>query len=230
VALSGGDALAFAPLIWEFLPRFVRASEAALFWLDTTTSLRLLGDAAGVASAEAVVVPLVPEIVGGMPWLAKGTSPDDLIGMPNTVAMLAIVSRLVAVNGLGVVVEVPGLEVLGGLLEGASRDDVEDATSDLIRAALESGADSVCVRTAPDGSLERELDSVTALVEFYGATALAVNDRRGVSSNSRCTVAVLGSEGEWPTVDKGVVLTGGDVSSWWSPVDVRRILSGRDAH
>jgi hypothetical protein len=144
--------------------------------------------------------------------------------------MVAIVSRLAAVDGLGVIAEIPGLEVLGGLLEGASRDDVEDATSDLIRAALESSADAVCVRTAPGGSLERELDSVTALVEFYGATALAVNDRRGLSGNSRCTVAVLGNNGEWPTLDKGIVLTGGDVSRWWTPDDVRRILSGREAH
>jgi len=68
----GGEALAFAPLIWEFLPDFVRAMASTPFWLDTTTALRLLGDGAGVASADAVVVPLAPETVDGVPRLSRG--------------------------------------------------------------------------------------------------------------------------------------------------------------
>jgi hypothetical protein len=226
-ALSGGEALAFAPLIWEFLPDFVRAMASTPFWLDTTTALRLLGDGAGVASADAVVVPLAPETVDGLPRLSRGTAPEDLVHTTNTVSMVAMVARLATIGDLGIVAEIPGLDVLGAMFDRASTDELEDATSDLVRAALEAGADSVCVRTAPSGSLDRELDNVTALADFYGVTAMAVNDRSGAAGNSRCAVGVLGSDGTWPTSDRGIILTGGDVSRWWSPDDLRGVLSKR---
>jgi hypothetical protein len=217
----------FAPLIWEFLPDFVRATASTPFWLDATTVLRLLGDGAGVASADAVVVPLVPETVDGVPRLAKGTAPEDLVETSNTVAMVAIVARLATIGDLGIVVEIPGLDVLEAMFNEASLNELEDATSELTRAALEAGAGSVCVRTAPSGSLVRELDAVTALADFYGVTALAVNDRSGAAGNSRCAVGVLGSDGTWPALDRGIILTGGDVSRWWSPDDLRSVLLKR---
>jgi hypothetical protein len=180
-----------------------------------------------VASADAVVVPLVPETVDGVPRLAMGTAPENLVETANTVAMVAIVARLAAIGDLGIVVEIPGLDVLETMFNEVSLNELEDATSELARAALEAGADAICVRTAPSETLDRELDAVTALAEFYGVTALAVNDRNGAAGNSHCAVGVLGSDGEWPALDRGIILTGGDISRWWSPDDLRSVLLKR---
>jgi hypothetical protein len=226
-ALSGGDDIAFAPLAWESLPAFVRATSDSAFWHDLSTSLRLLNDAVGVTSADALVIPLLPQVTTVLERGLVGLSPDDLIGSTDAVSTVAIIERLAAIGAVGVVAEVPSLRRLEELLGRVVIEDLEDAMSDLLRSALEAGADAVCVRTAKGESLERALKGVAPIVEFFGATAIALTIDGGISDSARCGVSLLGPDGTWPVLDRGVVFTSGDVTTWWEPDEMRRVLASR---
>ncbi len=54
-AAIGGEGVAFAPYVWERLPRFVH-QHADGWWRDGTTVRRFLLDVAGLARADAMVV------------------------------------------------------------------------------------------------------------------------------------------------------------------------------
>ena len=197
-ALSGGDCTAFAPLVWTRLPEFVRASTNAAFWLEVGTAQRLLVDGGSVCAADALVVPLLPQTYASIGLAVLDCRADAVIKLPDVAAAVALVGRLAAVGGVGLIVEVPGLVGLGGLLPEAPEEDVEDALSDMVRAGLEAGADAVAVRGQPEGDVGHTVDAVLSLAEFYGAQVIGIDGGRGWSGSGLCAVSLLGRDGAWP--------------------------------
>lgn len=223
-ALSGTDEVAFAPLAWARLPEFLHAPQAGEFWLDVGTTQRLLGDAAGVCAADACVVPLLPRL-GPPP--ASPLPAGEIAARPEVAATTALLGRLAGVGAVGLVAGLPPLADLARLLPGAAREDVEDALTDLARGGLEAGAQAVCVRGAPGRDVAATVDAVAPLADYYGATALGVDGERGWAADDRCPVGVLGRDGRWPDLARGVVLTAGDVTDWWTAREVRALLRER---
>lgn len=221
-ALSGADLIAFAPLAWARLPEFLHASPAGEFWLDVAVTQRLLGDAAGVCAADACVVPLLPR-----PCLPAGIAADEIVTRPEVAATTALLGRLAGVGAVGLVAGLPLLADLARLVPGAAREDAEDALADLARAGLEAGAQAVCVRGVLGRDVAATVEAVAPLADFYGATTLGVDGERGWAEGDRSPVGVLGRDGRWPDLARGVVLTAGDVTEWWTPHEVRALLRER---
>ena len=231
-ALSGADLVAFAPLAWARLPGFLHVALAGAFWLDVGTTQRLLGDAAGVCAADACVVPLLPRLpsCGGAVPPGGADAPRDageFAARPEVAATTALLRRLADTAGVGLVAELPPLASLSGLLPGAAPEDVEDALTDLARAGLEAGAQAVCVRGAAGPDVAATVEAIAPLADFYGASTLGVDGERGWAAGDVCPVGVLGRDGRWPELTRGVVLTAGDVTEWWTPHDVRALLRER---
>jgi len=250
-ALSGADLVAFAPLAWARLPEFLHVAPAGEFWLDVGTTQRLLGDARSVCAADACVVPLLPRLPAATaaPLAATAGPPDDtagppddtgrpagadppgetgeLVALPEVTATVTLLQRLADTGGAGLVAELPSLAEVSGLLPGAAREDVEDALTDLGRAGLEAGAQVLCVRGAPGRDVAATVDAIAPLADFYGATALGIDGQSGWAAGDCCPVGVLGRDGRWPELTRGVILTAGDVTEWWTPHDVRALLRER---
>jgi hypothetical protein len=218
-ALSGSDVVAFAPLAWARLPEFLHVTASGTFWLDAVTTQRLLNDAVSVCAADACVVPLLPR---RRPDGAG--APDEIAALPEVAAAAALLRRLAGAGGAGLVAELPALPGLAALVPGAAREDLEDALTDLARAGLEAGAQAVCVRGAPDADVAQTVATVAPLADYYGAVALGVGGQRGWAAGGGCPVGVLGRDGQWPDLARGVVLTAGDVTQWWTPQQVRAML------
>lgn len=231
-ALSGADLVAFAPLAWARLPGFLHATLAGEFWLDVAVTQRLLGDAAGVCAADACVVPVLPRRPArpgppGRLGPPAGIAADEIATQPEVAATTALLGRLAGAGAVGLVADLPLLADLARLLPGAAREDVEDALADLARAALEAGAQAVSVRGAPGRDVAATVEAVAPLADFYGAPALGVDGERGWAADDRCPVGVLGRDGRWPDLARGVVLTAGDVTEWWTAGQVRALLRER---
>jgi hypothetical protein len=224
-ALGGADVVAFAPLAWAGLPEFLHVEGSGAFWLDAATAQRLLGDAAGVCAADACVVPMLPRPpAAARPRPDGASAPDEIAGLPEVAATTALLRRLAAVGAVGLVADLPPLADLARMLPGAAREDLEDALTDLARAGLEAGAHAVCVRGAPDAGVADTVDAIAPLADYYAAAALGVEGARGWAAGGRCQVGVLGSDGRWPDLACGVVLTAADVTECWTPQQVRALL------
>jgi hypothetical protein len=224
-ALSGADLVAFAPLAWARLPGFLHATLAGEFWLDVAVTQRLLGDAAGVCAADACVVPVLPRPARLGP--PAGIAADEIATQPEVAATTALLGGLAGAGAVGLVAELPLLADLARLLPGAAREDLEDALADLARAGLEAGAQAVSVRGGPGRDVAATVEAVAPLADFYGAPALGVDGGRGWAADGRCPVGVLGRDGGWPDLARGVVLTAGDVTEWWTAGQVRALLRER---
>jgi hypothetical protein len=221
-ALSGADLVAFAPLAWTRLPEFLHVAGGGAFWLDVATTQRLLGDAVSVCTADACVVPMLPR-----PRSPDGSPPpgdaSEVAGRPEVTAAATLLRRLADAGGPGLLAELPPLAGLAGMLPGAAPEDVEDALTDLARAGLEAGAQALCVRGAPGGDAAATVDTIAPLAGFYGAPALGTDGERGWVAGDGCQVGVLRRDGRWPDLARGVVLTAGDVTQWWTAREVRAL-------
>ena len=251
-ALSGGDVLAFAPLTWARLPEFLHLARTSAFWLDVGTTQRLLGDAAVVCTADACLVPLLPRLRspedakvasrGAASPAADAASPaadagshvgaDEIAALPEVTAAVSLLGRLASVGRTGLIAELPPLAELGSLLPDAAPEDLEDALADLVRAGVEAGAEAVIIRGADGQYADRQdvgrtVDAIAPLADFYGAKVLGVDAERGWAADNCCPVGLLGPDGRWPDLARGVVLTAGDVTDWWTPHDMRAVLRER---
>jgi len=224
-ALTGGDCVAFAPLVWARLPEFVRSSVVPEFWLDIATTQRMLGDAASVCLADALAVPLLPRL--GPAGAITAPSPDEIAELEEVAASAALLGRLRAIGEVGLVAEFPGLGELARMFPGASDLDLEDALNDLVRIGLEAGAQAAVVRVPVGEDLTRSLAAVAPVAGYYFASVLGVDGERASAFHDSCQVALLGHDGSWPELSRGVVLSAGDVTEWWTPDDMRAVLAGR---
>ena len=227
--LAGTGDVAFAPLAWSRLPEFVHASVPGEFWLDTGVTQRLLTDAGDVCAADALAVPLLPGLRAGAATAPAGPvgNSDEVAGLPEVLATTALIGRLAAAGTTGQIAELPTLGQLAGLLPGAAAEDTEDALSDLARACLEAGADAIAVRGADHSDVASTVDAVAALADYYGAPALGVDGQRGWAARESVPVGLLGQTGDWPALARGLILTGGDITSWWTPAKTRAVLRQR---
>ncbi len=224
--LAGSEDVVFAPLAWSRLPGFVHATAAGEFWLDPGLTQRLLTDAGDVCAADALAVPLLPCLRSDGAAAPVGTS-DEVAGLPGVLATTALIGRLAAAGTVGQIAELPTLGQLAGLVAGAGPEDTEDALSDLARACLEAGADAVAVRGTDHSDVAGTVDAVSALADYYGAQALGVDGERGWASRESVPVGLLGPAGEWPELARGLILTSGDITGWWTPAEVRAVLGRR---
>lgn len=219
-ALAGADDLAFVPRAWSRLPAFVRAggsTESADFWGDPARTHRMLSDAAALCSADGMVVPLPPAIPPG----------PDVLADAGVEATLALLERVRAVGSHGLVIELPTLDRLGEAWPGAVSDDVEDALSDLVRAGMEAGADAAAVR-GEEAAVTRTLALVTPLAGYFGAPVAGQAGDAAWFAPGGPEAASLSRDGRWPALARGVVLTAGDLTEWWSPDEVRAVVAERD--
>lgn len=223
-ALSGGDGVVFAPLLWAALPAFVHATAPGEFWLDADATHRMLTDASQVCASEAVLAPIWP----GGPSRDQVGHPDDVVALAGVRAAVDIIGRIAAVGDIGSMAVLPLLSDLGVLFPNAPVEDLEDCLTDLTRAALEGGADAVVVRGSSE-QVSATLDAVSGLAAFYGSAALGVAEGHGWAAAEACPVAVLSRDGGWPAPARGIVLTAGDLTEWWTPDDVRDVVRSRGA-
>jgi hypothetical protein len=225
-ALKGADCVAFAPLVWSRLPEFVRSPSGAEFWRDLGATQRMLGDATRVCHADAITVPLLPRLGSGVGRSAAATC-SEFAGLAEVAAAAALLDRLHAIGEAGLVAQLPTLADLARLFPEEADEDREDALNDLVRIGLEAGAQVVVVRASNDGELSGSLEAVAPLATYYCSTLLGVDGQRASAFNDSCQVAVLDRGGRWPELSSGVVLTVGDLTEWWTPDDLRTVLSGR---
>jgi hypothetical protein len=238
-ALSGGDVVAFAPLAWARLPEFLHVTRTTEFWLEAGPMQRLLGDAASVCAADACVVSLLPRLrypedpgtpapPGPVPApAATPRAADEIVALPDVTAAVGLLRRLADAGQTGLVAELPPLAGLATLIADPVTEDVEDALTDLVRAGLEAGAQAIVIRGTDGQDVARTVGAIAPLADFYGAKALGIDAGRGWAADNCCPVGLLGRDGEWPTLARGVVLTAGDVTDWWTPHDMRAVLRER---
>ncbi len=224
-ALAGADCVAFVPRTWSRLPAFVRVAAAEDFWLDPALTQRMLADAATVCAADGLVVPLLPTRPAAGGPRRDGT-PQDLVTDPDVEATVALLERLRSVGSHGLVIELPTLSELGRFWPDVVVEDVEDAFSDLVRAGMEAGGDAASVRGA-QADVEETLTLLAPLAAYYGAAAIGVAPDGVWLMPGGPEIGVLDRAGRWPDVSRGAVLTGGDVTDWWSPGDFRKVLAER---
>lgn len=224
--LAGGEDVVFAPLAWSRLPEFVHASVTGEFWLDVGVTQRLLADAGDVCAADALAVPLLPRLRSRAAAAPIGHS-AEVAGLPDVRAATRLIGQLAAVGAVGQIAELPTLGQLAELLPEAAAEDTEDALSDLGRAGLEAGADAVAVRGTDRSDVGRTVDAIAPLADFYGAPALGVDGEQGWAAGGRFPVGLLGPAGDWPQLARGLILTNGDITGWWTPAEVRAVLRKR---
>ncbi|MHB1928682.1 MAG: hypothetical protein ACYDEN_03600 [Acidimicrobiales bacterium] len=218
-ALAGDGVVAFAPLAWGQLPQFVRVPAGDRFWNDPDLTCRMLTDAAGLCGADAVVVPLLP---GSDPQ-----GPVDataVVDLPAVAAASAVIESLAGSDELGVLAELPDAAGLRRLIAGGDDLDVEDAASSLARAAFEAGAAGVAVRS-PD-EVQPVFAAAAALADFYGGLAVGVGGGWCRGHPDSLPVAAVGSDGAWPVLERGVVVTAGDLTEWWSAAELAALWPG----
>jgi len=163
---------------------------------------------------------------------ASPVGTDEIAALPEVTAAVSLLGRLASVGRTGLIAELPPLAELGSLLPDAAPEDLEDALADLVRAGVEAGAEAVVIRGADGQYADRQdvgrtVDAIAPLADFYGAKVLGVDAERGWAADNCCPVGLLGPDGRWPDLARGVVLTAGDVTDWWTPHDMRAVLRER---
>jgi hypothetical protein len=188
----------------------------------------MVADVAGVSLADALILPMVPQLALLPEGVNLGCAPDEVVLTNHVVAMSNLIGQLAAIKAMGVIVEVPTMRRLSSALANQSEEDVEDALSDLVRAALESGADAIALRTSDaDGDARITAKSVSPLSDFYGAQTIGVDDANTWISNGVCEIGLLGPEDDWPELVRGIVVTTGDLTEWGTPDSIRAIHNKR---
>jgi hypothetical protein len=225
-----GEQLAFAPLLWDEVAALVR-QPAPGWWRDPTAATRILGDAAALAGADALVVRALDAAVDEQG--ARGDDALDALARSEPARQaLALLERLAQSGGYAVLA---GLPDIGGLQRrmGAGDPDVaEDAFSDLARASLEAGADGLAVVGTDGAAVGPAGERAGVLGAFYGRPVLTAVVGDGLAEGwlagrPDVPVGFLATDGAWPDQDRGIVLTPGDVSARWGVDALRAIGEAR---
>ena len=170
----------------------------------------------------------VPAPAGQVP--ASAATPraaDEIVTLPEVTAAVFLLRRLADVGQTGLVAELPPLASLATLIADPVPEDIEDALTDLVRAGVEAGAQAIVIRGTDRQEVARTVSAIAPLADFYGAKALGIDGERGWAADNCCPVGLLGRDGQWPKLARGVVLTAGDVTDWWTPHDMRAVLRER---
>jgi hypothetical protein len=230
LAALNGEAVAFAPIVWDRLPALVR-QERADWWQDPSTGQRLIADAAGVAAADAMFVCVAREAV--LAALAQGpggdATLDSLSTLPEAERGIELVRVVREIAGHGVIAPVPAPTELQRALHGDEPEAAEDAFTDLVSAYLGAGADAIAVTGGECTEVAAGLERAAALGGLFGRPVVAICtghvtsawDERGVP------LGVISATGEWPAGASGVVITPGDVSARWDAARLRAVGTTR---
>lgn len=229
-AAAAGEALAFAPLLWDEVAELVHQPGGA-WWHDPGAATRILIDAGTLAGADALLVSALPAAVDEL--AATGAQGDDaldgLAGSASVGRAVALLERLWGSDARAVVAVLPDV---AGLLRRMGGDDeyvAEDAFIDLARAALEARADGLAVIAADEAAVVASGERAGSLAALFGRPVVSAVLGRGawVKQRPEVPVGFLGDDGGWPAQDAGIVLTPGDVSGRWNVDALRAIGAAR---
>jgi hypothetical protein len=229
--LTGGAGL-LAPYAWRDLPGFVRSTAPDAWWFDVDFCQRALTDVGGVCQADALLVPVLEEhaldALGG-----RTEDPADLAADITTLEEVqpanALIQRLVAVGRYDVIAVLPTLAAVGGVLAGAAPEDIEDALSDLARAALERGAGAIAVRGAARSLVEPAVARLTPVADYFGTLVVGVTPADGWTSREGTTVEVVEVGRPWPGLAPALFVTHDDLTTSGTAADARHWATGRSA-
>lgn len=228
---AAGEALAFAPLLWDDVAALVH-QPAPGWWRDPTAATRILGDAAALTGADALVVRALDAAVDEL--AEQGVRGDDALdelarSEPARLA-IALVERLAQSSPHAVLAVLPDIAGLQRRLGADDVDVAEDAFSDLARASLEAGADGLAVVGPESAAVEPAGERAGTLGAFFGRPVLSavvseVAAEGWLAGRPDVPVGFLTEDGAWPDQRSGIVLTPGDVSRRWD-VDALRAIGG----
>jgi hypothetical protein len=228
-----GDGVAFAPIVWEQLPKLVH-QEQADWWKDPTVAQRLIADAAALAGADAMFVFAAAEVVrAAVAQGARGDAPLDALASGEDARCGAeLVRALRATAQHAVIAALPAPAVLQRELGAEEPDGAEDAFTDFVSGYLEAGADAVAVIGAEALEVTDGMDRAVRLVELFGRRLVGVcggDDETKAWDEQGEPLGVISSEGDWPARASGVVITPGDVSPRWDAARLRAVGNARPA-
>jgi hypothetical protein len=225
LAAVSGQALAFAPIVWERLPALVH-QERADGWQDPAAGQRLLADAAALARADAMFVFVAAEAIACA--VSAGAHGDDaldaLVQRPETENGVALIRCLRDVAAHAVIAGLPAPAELRAALHGDEIEAAEDAFSDLASAFLDAGADALAVTAQQIEDLAAGVRRAAEIAKLFGRPVLGVCAAGGTASGSTAdgsSLGVLSEAGAWPAMTAGVVITPGDVSGRWDAAALR---------
>jgi hypothetical protein len=230
-AALAGEALAFAPIVWEQLPELVHQPQAG-WWREASVGQRLIADVAALALADAMFAFVAHETVRGA--VAAGQRGDDALDALAQSADATRGAELVAclheVADHAVIAAVPAPAVLRRELAGDEPEAAEDAFSDLALGYLQAGADALAVTGSVMDEVTAGADRAARLGELFSRPVLGVchHDRAVTGwTADGAPLGVVSEAGGWPALGSGVVITPGDVSGRWSAEELRGAGSGR---
>jgi hypothetical protein len=230
-AALAGEALAFAPILWEQLPELVHQPQAG-WWRNPTIGQRLISDAAALALADAMFVFVVKETIQSAVTAGqRGDAVIDALAQSCEASGGAeLVACLHAVAEHAVIAAVPAPAVLQLELSGDEPEAAEDAFSDLALSYLEAGADALAITGADLDEVDRGVERAAQLSQLFSRPVLGIcrheSEVRGWTHDGT-ELGLVSACGEWPSFGSGVVITPGDVSARWSAERLRAVAVGR---
>jgi len=231
-ALAGED-LAFAPIVWEELPTLVHQGGTG-WWLEPATAQRLVVDAANVAGADAMFVRYDRRAVSRV--AGHGRDGDEALELltetEDICAGYELCVRLSGSAPFAVIAALPGVALLEAAFGASEREVAEDALVDLARGFLEAGAHALAVVDEDHEDVTNSVRRAASVGDFFGRPALGISlagdDFAGwVEGAKSCQVVATSSEGDWPTISRGIVTTRGDISGLWDASRLRAVGSRR---
>ncbi len=231
LAALAGDAVAFAPIVWERLPELVHQEQAG-WWQDPTTGQRLISDAAAVALADAMFVFIAADAVDrAVSNGERGDEALDSLGqLPEVVNGAELVRCLHQVAAHAVIAALPTPAELLAEFAGEEIETAEDGFTDLASAFLGAGADALAVTGDDVRQIEAGVRRAAEMGKLFGRPVLGIQMADGGASGWTADdkpVGVLAHDGTWPPVTSGVVITPGDVSGRWDASALRAAGSAR---
>jgi len=227
----GGDELAFAPIVWERLPALVH-QEQADWWRRRVLAQRLIADAAALAVADAMFVFVADEAIRCA--VEAGERGDDVIDAlargAASVAGTELVACLREVSAHAVIAALPPAPALRRTLSGEEPEAAEDAFTDLTSSYLDAGADAIAVVGDDAGEVAEGVRRAGKLGKLFDRPVLGLCvDGATVTgwAEDGTALGVVADAAGWAAVDRGVVITAGDVSSRWDAAALRAVGSAR---
>jgi hypothetical protein len=231
LAAAAGEALAFVPLLWDDVAALVR-QPMDRWWRDAAAATRILGDAAALAGADAVVVSALDDALDELEAAGvRGDGALDRLAASEPARQaVELAGRLARSGDRAVVGLVPDIASLRRRMGAQDPDVAEDAFSDLVRAHLEAGCDALAVVGFDARDVEPAGERAGSLGRFFGRPVLsAVLDgpEAWIEGRPEVPVGFLAGDGAWPSQRTGLVLTPGDVSGRWDAAALRAIGAAR---
>ena len=222
------EAVAFAPIVWARLPELVH-QEHVEWWRRPELAQRLIADAAALAAADAMFVFVADEAVRCA--VNAGQIGDDAIDAlarsPATVSGAELVACLREVAEHAVIAALPPAPALSRALAGDEPEPAQDAFTDLAFSYLEAGADAIAVVGDDAGEVTDALARAAGLGKLFDRPVLAICSPEGSAvtgwTDTGMALGVVTDAAGWPSFDRGVVITDGDVSSRWDAAALREV-------